>query len=123
LTQPSIILIIFVFFLTSFARLANSAELLMIESESCEWCETWHEEVGLVYANTLEGKYAPLRRVDIADISSSSSINLRLPNFTPTFIVLDGGREVARIIGYPGEEFFWPMLIDALKKIGFKPKN
>jgi len=95
----------------------------MIESESCEWCEIWHKEIGLVYAKTLEGKYAPLRRVDIADISSKSPANIRLPNFTPTFIVLDGGREVARIIGYPGEEFFWPMLIDALKKIGFDPKN
>ena len=27
--------------------------------------------------------------------------------FTPTFVLVDQGRELARIEGYPGEDFFW----------------
>jgi hypothetical protein len=40
--------------------------------------------------------------------------------FSPTFVVMDKGREVGRILGYPGEDFFWPMLEEILKKVGFK---
>ena len=98
-----------------------AAELLMIESVSCEWCEMWHEEIGTVYSKTPEGKYAPLKRIDIADFPPNSVAKIRLPNFTPTFIILNNGTEVARIIGYPGEDFFWHLLHDALKKIGFRP--
>ena len=95
----------------------------MVESEGCEWCELWDKEIGSVYSKTREGKYAPLRRVDISEMLSTKQIKIRLPNFTPTFVVLDNGKEVARIIGYPGEDFFWPMLNEALKKTGYKPGN
>ena len=95
----------------------------MIESASCEWCEAWDEEIGSVYSKTREGQYAPLRRIDIADIVLEKKTDIRLPSFTPTFVVLDNGREVGRIIGYPGEDFFWPLLVNVLKKTGFKSKN
>jgi hypothetical protein len=36
--------------------------------------------------------------------------------YTPTFIILSNGAEVARIEGYPGEDFFWPLLNQALVK-------
>ena len=38
-------------------------------------------------------------------------------NFTPTFILVEGGEEIGRIEGYPGEHFFWPMLGQLLKKL------
>ena len=123
MARSSVILIIFALFVSCLARPANSVELLMVESASCEWCEAWHEEIGLVYSKTREGKYAPLRRVDISDMLSANQTKIRLPSFTPTFVVLDNDKEVARIIGYPGEDFFWLMLHDALKKIGFKPES
>jgi len=109
--------------LIQLSRAINAAELLMVESASCEWCEMWHNEIGIIYSKTPEGKYAPLKRIDIADFSSGSMVKIRLPNFTPTFVILKDGREVARIIGYPGEDFFWQRLQAALKKIGFTPKN
>lgn len=116
-------LIIFSMMLIQLSRAINAAELLMVESASCEWCEMWHNEIGIIYSKTPEGKYAPLKRIDIADFSSGSMVKIRLPNFTPTFVILKDGREVARIIGYPGEDFFWQRLQAALKKIGFTPKN
>jgi hypothetical protein len=30
--------------------------------------------------------------------------------FTPTFVLVADGREVGRITGYPGEDFFWGLL-------------
>jgi hypothetical protein len=30
--------------------------------------------------------------------------------FTPTFVLLADGVEAGRIEGYPGEDFFWPLL-------------
>jgi thioredoxin-related protein len=95
----------------------------MIESESCEWCEVWHKQIGSVYAKTEEGKFAPLKRVQIEDNMSNELTKLRPASFTPTFVIIDNGKEVSRILGYPGEEFFWSMLIDVLKQIGFKPKS
>ena len=114
------------FFLAGFFYLisvVHCAELLMIESASCEWCEVWHEEVGVIYEKTPEGEHAPLKRVDIADFSSMVDANIQMPNFTPTFVILSNGKEIARIIGYPGEDFFWHLLHDALKKTGFKVKH
>ena len=115
-------LLVFVMFFCS-APKVYSAELLMIESASCEWCELWHEEVGVIYSKTPEGQFAPLKRIDIADFSSSLKAKIRFPNFTPTFVILNNGEEIARIIGYAGEDFFWDLLHDALKKAGFQIKD
>jgi hypothetical protein len=30
--------------------------------------------------------------------------------FTPTFVLVEDGTEAGRIEGYPGEDFFWPLL-------------
>ncbi len=96
---------------------AEAAELVMFESEGCEWCETWNEEIGVVYDKTTEAKIVPLRRVDIDDDRPVDLLNLDGLMYTPTFIVIDDGREVGRIIGYPGEDFFWQLLNEIIEKI------
>jgi hypothetical protein len=35
--------------------------------------------------------------------------------FTPTFVLINNGQEQARIEGYPGEDFFWPLLTRLLE--------
>lgn len=94
-----------------------AGELVMFESDSCEWCEIWNEEIGVVYAKTTEGKVLPLRRVDIFDDRPPDLAYIRGIVYTPTFVVTERGREVGRILGYPGEDFFWPMLNDLIKKM------
>jgi hypothetical protein len=85
-------------------------QLLMVEQMHCEWCEAWNEEIGVVYDKTDEGRRAPLRRVDLFDTMPDGITIAGQVHFTPTFVLLENGREVGRIEGYPGEHFFWPML-------------
>lgn len=48
----------------------------------------------------------------IAGLTLASPVTL-----TPTFVLTDSGREVGRIAGYPGSDFFYPLLEDLLKKL------
>ena len=41
-----------------------------------------------------------------------------MPVFTPTFVLVREGRELARIEGYPGEDFFWGLLAAMLRDAG-----
>ena len=97
------------FFAISFALPASAAELVMIEQEGCHYCERWKEEIGPIYPKTTEGKFAPLRRVNIREIPASLDLKSQ-PAFTPTFILVQDDIELARIEGYPGEDFFWPLI-------------
>ena len=36
--------------------------------------------------------------------------------FTPTFVLIDEEREIGRIEGYPGQEFFWGLLENLVRK-------
>ena len=94
---------------------ASAAELVMVEQTACEWCERWDEEIAPAYPKTTEGKFAPLRRVNIRDMPADLKVDRRV-NFTPTFLIVTEGREVARLEGYPGPDFFWPLLADLLTK-------
>jgi thioredoxin-related protein len=89
---------------------AAAAELVMFERDGCVWCARWDREVGQIYPKTPEGAAAPLRRVNL-DRGSAAESGLKAPvRFTPTFVLLDNGREIARIIGYMGEDAFWGLL-------------
>ena len=92
-----------------------AAELVMVEQTGCEWCERWNEEIAPIYPKTTEGKFAPLRRVDIFAMPEELSVARRVV-FTPTFLIVENGQELARLEGYPGEDFFWPLLANLLKK-------
>ena len=51
------------------------------------------------------------------DIFAYCEVSTRGVIYTPTFVLIDDGREIARLIGYPGEDFFWPILADHLAKL------
>ncbi|PZX12820.1 hypothetical protein LX81_03527 [Palleronia aestuarii] len=87
--------------------------LVMVEQDGCAWCAKWNAEVAPGYAESVEGKVAPLRRIDLHQPVPAELMLDSPPRVTPTFILVENGNEVGRIEGYPGENFFWPML-DAL---------
>ena len=100
---------------------AAAAELLMFEEPGCPWCARWDAEVGVVYHRTAEGERAPLRRIDLrAGVPDGVALDIR-PRYSPTFVLIDdGGQEVGRIEGYPGEDFFWGLLNKMLASLPAK---
>ena len=85
------------------------------EEDGCYWCERWHSEIAAIYPKTPEGKAAPLQLTDIHALPGDVEFERRV-HFTPTFILIDDGKELARIEGYPGEDFFWGLLGMMLEK-------
>lgn len=95
----------------------SAAELLMFREDGCSWCEKWDAEIRSIYPKTVEGKRAPLRDVDIHEPVAEFISDKGLVHFTPTFVLVDRGREIGRITGYPGEDNFWWLLEDLISKL------
>ncbi len=94
-----------------FALPVTAAELIMVEEKGCIWCAQWNREIAEIYPKTPEGQAAPLRRIDKHQPLPDDLTLARDAFFTPTFILVgDDGVELARIEGYPGEDFFWGLL-------------
>ena len=96
---------------------ARAAELLMFESGGCIYCLRWDRAVGSIYDKTAEAKILPLRRIDV-NRQSSSGVALQSPvRYTPTFVVVDRGREIGRIEGFISDEQFWGLLDEFVAKL------
>lgn len=99
------------------APAARAAELVMFEEPGCVWCARWHAEIGPGYAASEEGQRAPLRRHDIR-LGTPPGVQLERPvTSTPTFVLVDAGEEKGRITGYPGADFFYPLLEKLLERL------
>ncbi len=103
--------------LTLWGAVAQAAELVYVSAQGCPYCRLWDAKVGPVYPKSAEGKRAPLRAVDISDVAGTGLKIDRPVRYTPTFILIENSREVGRIEGYPGEDFFWGMLGRLLEKL------
>ena len=100
---------------------ARAAELVMLEEAGCPWCEAWNRTIGPIYPRTPEGRRAPLRRVDIHAPLPDDLAWLVTGGYTPTFVLVEGGREIGRIRGYPGEDFFWGLLGEMIDDLDASP--
>ncbi|WP_316231147.1 thioredoxin [Bradyrhizobium sp. SZCCHNR1051] len=89
---------------------AFASELVMFERPGCGWCARFNAEIGPIYAKTDEGRALPLRRVDLAKPLPTDLSGIDPGAFTPTFVVVEQGREIGRIRGYPGGAFFFGLL-------------
>ncbi|NGQ91600.1 thioredoxin family protein [Rhodobacter sp. HX-7-19] len=97
---------------------AQGLQLAMVEQPGCIYCARWHAEVGPEYPLTAEGIAAPLLQLQLRE-PLPDGVTLRAPPvFTPTFILLRDGTELSRIEGYPGEDFFWPLLAQMIAAAG-----
>lgn len=95
----------------------DAAELLVFRRDGCAWCQRWDREVGSSYGKTDEAGVLPLRYVNI-DRPPASGIALVAPvRYTPTFVVVDNGREIGRITGYVNDDAFWGLLSTIVSKM------
>ena len=96
---------------------ARSAELVMFEQKGCVWCQKFDREIAPAYDKTAEGKRAPLRRLDIANPVPPDLAFIKRERFTPVFVLVEEGREIGRIRGYPGDIFFWGLLANLIERL------
>lgn len=96
---------------------AFAAELVMFEQAGCVWCETFDREIAPIYPKTAEGQRAPLRRVNIDYPLPADLGFIAVERLAPLFVLVDKGREVGRIRGYPGEDHFWGLLGALIRKL------
>lgn len=96
---------------------AGAAELVMFEQAGCAWCARFNAEIAPGYAKSDEGRIAPLRRIDIHAPIPDDLTNITVERFTPTFVLVEDGKEYGRIRGYPGDQFFWFRLDELLSEL------
>lgn len=94
---------------------AGEIQLVMVEQPGCAYCAAWDDQIFPAYAKTAEGRFAPLIRADLHIGPPEGITYSRRVNFTPTFILIDDGVEIARMEGYVGEDFFWPIYAKLLE--------
>ncbi|RED36121.1 thioredoxin-like protein [Rhodopseudomonas thermotolerans] len=105
------------------AAAAHAAELVMFERDGCVWCARWDRDVGQIYPKTDEARLLPLRRINM-DHAKEPGLGLASPvRFTPTFVVIDQGREVGRITGYINDDSFWGLLGALAAKVTPPPRR
>ncbi|WP_324754257.1 hypothetical protein [Roseovarius sp. Pro17] len=98
---------------------ATAADLVMVEQEGCIYCAQWDKEISHIYPKTEQGERAPLRRVQLRDLPDDIEFTSR-PVFTPTFVLVENGKELGRMEGYAGDEFFWFVLGKLLDEHGIE---
>lgn len=92
------------------AAAAGDLALIMVEQPGCRWCQKWDAEIAPIWPNSDEGRAAPLRRIQLhAPVPDDLALQGQVL-FTPTFILTEDGAERSRLEGYPGEDFFWPII-------------
>ena len=96
---------------------ATAAELVVLEKAGCPYCVRFEREVGKTYDKTDEGKLAPLKRIDNEKPFPEDYRFVSPDRITPTFVLIDQGREIGRLRGYPGEDFFYAALGTMLAKL------
>jgi hypothetical protein len=95
----------------------RAAELIYVHERGCPYCRAWEAKVGILYDRTPEAARAPLVKVERGSAELAKLAIARPIRYTPTFILMEGGQEIGRIEGYPGEDFFWGLLGKLIEKL------
>ena len=88
----------------------------MYRRDGCPWCAKWDREIGPIYPKTDFSKRAPLRLINL-DHDRDLAITHGAIRYTPTFVLVENAKEVGRIEGYPGDDFFWVRLGNLLEML------
>lgn len=106
--------------LPGLANAKGKLELIMFDQVGCQWCAKWQKEVGGVYHKSYEGKRAPVRRVDMFGDRPAELAFIKDIVYSPTFVLVQDGRELGRITGYPGKAHFYVLLSQMLSELDRK---
>lgn len=98
---------------------AQDFRLLMIEQAGCVYCRIFNRDIAPIYAASPEGRVAPLVHADLRGPLPEGVTLASRPVVTPTFILIGpDGVERERLMGFPGEDFFWGYLARMFERAG-----
>tara|TARA_Y100000780_G_C13604243_1_gene385868 strand:- start:36 stop:608 length:573 start_codon:yes stop_codon:yes gene_type:complete len=92
---------------------AEALQLLMFSTDRCSYCRAFLEEVAPEYVKSKYAKHLPLRVIDIElppprwIMDAFDERRLTPIDQTPTFVIWDKNKEVARLVGYVGKKEFY----------------
>ena len=84
-------------------------ELLVYEHADCVYCQLFRRDVLPRYRQGLAAEL-PIRFVDIATSGNEGPGLRRKVDTLPTAVLMQGGREIDRIVGYWGPDNFFKLL-------------
>ncbi|MEQ1717663.1 MAG: thioredoxin fold domain-containing protein [Hyphomicrobium sp.] len=86
---------------------SENFELVVMEAPGCTYCTLFRRDVLPSYEASPRAKDMPIRFVDVND-EAAEALGLETPvDIVPTFLVLKNHKEVGRIPGYTGPEYFF----------------
>lgn len=105
-------------------------EIVVFERPDCATCLLFRRDIAPRYIASIRGGTAPLRFVDLSirDPAARSAVEgtydglLAKPlRLIPTAVIIEDGREFARIEGYTGPDNFFQMVAHAFKMHAGRP--
>lgn len=116
--RHALALLLLGFVLLGAGAASAAPELVMVTSKNCAICKRWEKEIGVIYAFSPHAKVAPLSRVQL------EAVQPRFPgsadiDYTPTFFLVEDGRELVRLTGYSGPDHFWGGVEEMLRQHGY----
>jgi len=107
-------------FLILFAFPVYALELLMAHNPGCHICQKFIKEVAVDYNDSEIAKRLPLIIISVNDqpewFKQAYAENRIKPiRGTPTFIVWNGRKELARLVGYHDKERFYSRVREIFK--------
>lgn len=89
-------------------RPAFAVDLVMFDAPWCGYCRAFKADVLPWYSSTAVGRVVPLH---VVSSQEPAWFNLQEPiRGLPTFVLVDGGREVGRFSGYSSSRVFFDTL-------------
>jgi len=95
----------------------SGVELLVYEHRDCVYCQLFRRDVLPRYQQALAAEL-PIRFVDIAAAGNEGPGLARKVDMLPTVVLMLGGREIDRIVGYWGPDTFFKLLAHMRAKVG-----
>lgn len=91
---------------------AQAAELLMFEHVGCVVCKKFKKEMLPKYLKSKFAKPMPIRSIVGDDPDPYKGLELKSFPFiySPTFVLVENGKELVRIQGFTGEKLFWQQM-------------
>jgi thioredoxin-related protein len=87
----------------------TAIELLVYEHRDCVYCQLFRRDVLPRYQQALAAEL-PIRFIDIAEAGNEAAGLKRKVDTLPTVVLMLGGRELDRIVGYWGPDNFFKLL-------------